>query len=291
MKAMVKKFVFGLLITAGALYPQQRFVFERVITPLPTQRAIRFVAITVSQFGDIYLSDIRQHEIYRFDSDGQLLNVNGGYGWNEGQFDLPLDLYMSSGLNLLVADYNNHRVARYDRELNYLTTYPDPGGAYRISFPRSVVLTNQGELYILSDENLEISRVQLNRKNVTVFAGVGYGEYSLRDPLLIRMDDQGVIHVLEESSRIVQFDRFGTPLGQLKIPADAPATSLIPVGKDLVVTLRGAPYVLVYSAMQKSWQPLTVELPQNIYFVAVSYQNERLCLLSSDNRIFVYHQP
>lgn len=290
MRTMWRGLLFGLAIIAGRVYPQQTFVFERVITPLPTQQAIRFAAITVSQFGDIYLADIQQHEIYRFDADGQLLNVNGGYGWNEGQFDLPLDLNMSSGLNLLVADYNNHRIVRYDRELHYLTTYPDPSGAYRISFPRSVILTNQGELFILSDENREIICLRLNQKDVFLFGGVGYGEYALSDPLLIRMNGQGIIHVLEESSRIVQFDRFGSPLGQLKIPADAPATSLIPAGKDLVVTLRKAPHVLLYSASQKSWRPLTVELPQNIYFVAVSYQNERLYLLSSDNRVFVYHQ-
>lgn len=289
MKIMLKLFLILLIVNVRVTLFAQSFVYERTINPAPVPKSTRFSTIAVSQFGDIYLSDIKRHELYRFDGVGKLLNVNGGFGWNEGQFDLPLDLNISSGLNLIVADYNNHRISRYDRKLNYLTTYPDPNSDYSLSFPRSVILTNQGELFILSDEDREIICLRLNQKDVSVFGGVGYGEYALSDPLLIRMDDQGVIHVLEESGRIVQFDRFGTPLGWLEVPANSAVTSLTPVGKDLVVTLRKAPHVLVYSSSQKSWMPLEVAMSKSGYLISAAYRSDKLYLLTSENRIIVYN--
>ncbi|MDO9547411.1 MAG: hypothetical protein Q7J65_00390, partial [Candidatus Marinimicrobia bacterium] len=155
MKTMLKVKLVVLLLIAGTVAFGQ-FVLEREVKPTPVPKSAQFSSLTVSQFGDIYLLESKGQEIYRLNSKGEVQSVNGGFGWKEGRFDTPMDINISSGLNLLVADYNNHRIVRFDRELNYLTTYPNPNSDFELSYPRSVALTNLGEIFILSDENAEI---------------------------------------------------------------------------------------------------------------------------------------
>jgi hypothetical protein len=38
----------------------------------------------------------------------------GGFGFGDGQFDKPRDLFVSGGLTLFVLDGENERVVRYD---------------------------------------------------------------------------------------------------------------------------------------------------------------------------------
>ena len=286
---MKSNLVVILLITGTVAFGQ--FVFEREINPAVVPKSTRFSSVTVSQFGDIYLLEEKRHEIYRLDSRGKVLNVNGGFGWEEGQFDTPMDINISSGLDLLVADYNNHRIVRFDRELNYLTTYPDPNSDFELSYPRSVVLTNLGEIFILSDENSEIIRLNLSRNNITTFAGIEYGNYALYNPILIRMNKAGILNVLEDSGRILQFDRFGTPVNRLKVPAESQVLAMVPVGNDIIVTLRKVPGLLMYSAAQKNWSPLIIDgLPKSVYYVSIAYRNNQLYLLALDGRIYICSQ-
>lgn len=286
MKIMVKPKLVVLLLIANNVISGQ-FVFEREIKPIPVPKSVHFRSLTVSQFGDIYLLESKRQEIYRLNSSGMVQNVNGGFGWEEGRFDTPLDINISTGLDLLVADFNNHRIVRFDRELNYLTTYPNMNSDFELSYPRSVVLTNLGDLFILSDENAEIIRLNLSQKNIMTFGGVEYVNYALSDPILIRLNESGILNVLEESGQILQFDRFGTPVGRLKIPAKSKIMAMIPVGNDIVVSLRKEPVLMFYSAAQKHWSTLVIDdLPKSDYFISLSYRNNQLYLLSADGCIF-----
>jgi len=287
MKTMLKIKLVVLLLIAGTVAFGQ-FVFEREVKPTPVSKSAQFNSLTVSQFGDIYLLETKGQEIYRLNSKGEVQAVNGGFGWAEGRFDTPMDINISSGLDLLVADYNNHRIVRFDRDLNYLTTYPDLNSDFEISYPRSVVLTNLGEIFILSDENAEIIRLNLSRNNITTFAGIVYDNYALSDPILIRMNEAGILNVLEEGGQILQFDRFGTPVSRLKVPAESRILAMVPVGNDIIVSLHKEPALMMYSAAQKQWSPLIIDgLPKSAYFGSIYYQNNQLYLLSSNGRILI----
>ena len=107
-----------------------------------------FVALEISQFGDIYLLEANNHEVNRINSAGIVLNRNGGFGWEEGQFDTPIDIAIGSGLDITIADYNNHRIVRFDRYLNYITIFPNPDSDLEILYPYSVTVSKLGDIYI-----------------------------------------------------------------------------------------------------------------------------------------------
>ena len=286
MKIMIKIQII-LLSFVTSVFGQ--FQFQREIIPVDINKTVRFSALTVSQFGDIYLIETEGHEVYRLNSEGNVLNVNGGYGWGEARFDTPMDLSMASGLNLFVADYNNHRLVRFDRELNYLTTYPDPNSDYDLSFPRSVVATNLGEIFILRDENAEILRLNVNRGDLMKFGGVEYGDYALRNPVLMRINRAGLINVLEENGRILQFDRFGTPVRRLKTPNEFGVLGMTPVENDIIVLLKKSAGLMLYSSKSENWSllPITI-LQEQGRPVSIYYRNDHLYILTDKNHIVVF---
>lgn len=258
------------------------------LTPAPFPKGTEFSSIAVSRFGDIYLLENKRHEIYRLKDDGKVLNVNGGYGWGEGQFDTPVDISIASGLDLIVADYNNHRIVRFDRELNYITSYPDPNSDYQLSFPRSVILSGLGEIFILEDENSEIVRLNVRQNDITAFAGIEYGRYSLMEPQLIRMTKSGLITVLERSGKLLQFDRYGTPLIQMSAPIESEALSMVLIDDDILLMFAEEPYLLYRSKSLEEWFPPVIsglDVPRK--FIAGTYKNEQLYLLDSSGRILI----
>lgn len=280
--------IYGLILLLS-LSAFGQFHFDHEIAPSFGERMVRFSSLTVSQFGDFYLIESKGHEIYRLNPTGQILNISGGFGWEEERFDTPLDITMASGLDLLVADYNNHRIVRFDRELNYLTSYPDPNSDIELSFPRSVAMTNLGEIFILSDENAEIIRLSVSQNSVLKFGGIEYGAYALTNPLLIRINQSGIIHVIEENGRILQFDRFGTPIKRLRVPIEAEIRDMAVAGDDIILLVfNKEPIVMQYSAKKQTWLRLQIEdLPESNSWVSIKYRNDNLFLLTSGGRIFV----
>jgi hypothetical protein len=288
MKAMKCIFNLSLLLIIAQVVCLGQIQFVGEITPRSVPPAADFQTITVSPFGDIYLLEQKRCEIYRLKEDGSVINVFGGYGWGIGQFDQPMDLNMTSGLDLLVADYNNHRVVRFDRNLNYLATYPDPSGDIQISYPRSVALSNLGEVFILNDENSEIIRLNVNEATIMTFGGVEYGPYALKEPRLIRLSSSGLVTVLEKNGRILQFDRYGTPCLITSVPIESAAISFTMIGEDLLVFIKKEPYVFRYFAHQKKWAPVSlVGFEKSRRFISVGFRNERLYLLDSKGKILL----
>ena len=74
----------------------------------------------VTSAGFIYVTDISSDEIIKIDTLGNKLKDAGGYGWTESTFDYPSDVF-ATPLNVYVSDKNNHRIERFDKNLNYIS--------------------------------------------------------------------------------------------------------------------------------------------------------------------------
>jgi hypothetical protein len=70
--------------------------------------------------GNFYVSDIEENNIVKLDSLGNEIVSIGGYGWSESSFDRPVSI-ITNTLSVYVADENNDRVQRFDKDLNFRT--------------------------------------------------------------------------------------------------------------------------------------------------------------------------
>jgi hypothetical protein len=170
-------------------------------------RATRF---TVSPQGWIYVVDERRNLIRLFkDQPAKSLEI-GGFGWQTSAFDKPSGI-ATDGLNVFVADYGNHRVQRFDRNLNYLSSLATRDTSVpnaRFGYPLGVSLSTSGDLFVLDGENLRIVRFARDGRFLQSFGGIEAERGRLRQPLKITVSPEDRIFV-GEPDRVVEFDFFG----------------------------------------------------------------------------------
>lgn len=269
-----------------------QFRFEKEIIPQAVREGVQFSAIVVNEFDDIYLLEDKFDEVYRLDQAGNVLNRNGGFGWGIGQFDRPSDICVS-GLNIIIADQNNHRIVRYDRKLNYIATHDLRSDSRLLIYPISLASGQINEIFILARETAEIMRLFVERNEQTWFGGIDYGEYALDQPVSLRLNQKGHLAVLERDGSLLKYDRFGSPLGKIPSPAGNKskinAIGLVAIQNDWLVLSDNDPGLQLFTTQAKAWsQPIFLDYDQSLQYRGAIYLDNRFYLLTKDGTILVF---
>lgn len=176
-------------------------------------------SFTLSPQGYFYLTDNGSDEINKIDSLGNEVKAFGGYGWDNGLFDYPIDVSLNA-LNIFVADKNNHSVQQFDRDLNFisrLSTREGDNSDAAFGFPLSADVSSMGDLYVLDSENKRILKFDLFGKYILQFGGFDAGEFSVKNPVKLIVTENNNILVLDGMNLIV-FDLFGNGVSKVALP-------------------------------------------------------------------------
>ncbi|HEV8539177.1 MAG TPA: NHL repeat-containing protein [Bacteroidota bacterium] len=176
-------------------------------SPLSFKKAL---AIAVDSRGIVYVLDGGANEVLSLGKQEEVVVRTGGYGWSQFAFDNPRDLIAPNGLDIYVADYGNHRIQRFDRNLNLVSSLPSTGGEAgpRIfGYPRSVAVASSGALYVTDGENNRILQIDADG-SMRSFGGIDAARGRLRYPARVRVSSNEIVFV-QDSNAIVAFDRFG----------------------------------------------------------------------------------
>ena len=171
----------------------------------------------ITSAGTIYVTDAGTNEIYKIDTLGNVLKYAGGYGWDDGQFDTPIDVY-ANPLSVFVCDKNNNRIERFDKDLNFVSslyTRDNSNRNERFGYPLSCALSQQGDLYILDSENKRVVKFDLFGNFTQNFGGYDAGSFSLSKPIQLAVSADNKIFVLDKN-RIVVFDQYGNNVALIK---------------------------------------------------------------------------
>ncbi len=164
----------------------------------------------ITSAGIIYVTDAGTDEVYKLDTLGTMLKYTGGYGWDQGLFDNPSDVF-ANPLQVYVCDKNNHRVEMFDKDLNYIsqlyTRDGDNSGA-RFGYPMGCAVSQQGDLYVLDSENKRVVKFDMFGNYSLNFGGYDAGAYALSDPQKLAISPDNKIYVLDDK-KIVVFDQYG----------------------------------------------------------------------------------
>jgi sugar lactone lactonase YvrE len=253
-------------------------------------------ALSLDPEGALYIADTGNNRIQKVSPTGALLGMVGGFGWSENQFQRPEDLFAENGLDLYIADYDNRRIIRYDRQLHWIDAYSYVAAAEKLSlgFPAGIALSIHGDLFIADAENRRILKVNALREAVQSFGDFAEGEGELSEPQKIALDGEDKIYVSDrQRGCIVVFDYFGNYLleiggGVLKEPAglfvDNRGTLLVAdSGRDQAVIFgRDGRFV---AAIGDSGEKLgAMDNPAD-----VAVKGDRMYLLDAgNNRVLVY---
>jgi DNA-binding beta-propeller fold protein YncE len=186
-------------------------------TRAQVQVPVEGTSLDVDVNGNIFVVDSRSSTLTLFDREMHKVVTAGGPGWENGRFDQPAGLWARNGLDVLVADYGNHRIQRFDRTLSFvssLSTRDADNPSDRFGYPSDVALSRLGELFLCDTENSRIVKVNAANGVETAFGGFGGGEGRLQHPLQVEIGANDWVYVLDPP-HILVYDSFGNFLTTL----------------------------------------------------------------------------
>jgi len=200
----------------------------------------------VSRSGDIV--DRENNRLLKYSGD-QFLREVGGFG-NEGdQFDDPRDVDASLTLDILVADYNNERIVRFDRNLNFVTAYSGQSEEGELLFGRvkSVAYSNQLEIFLIDDDQRQV--VKLDRLgNAPLFFGGPEEPYGqLLDPLQLTVSTQHVFVSDPGQEAVLVYDFLGNFITRIQAPDFQPGALDWAPDKELFVLNQQDQHVMAFN--------------------------------------------
>ena len=114
--------------------------------------------VAVNQQDQIAVSDVGNHKIHLFKSDGTHIKSFGGKGAQHGEFDFPSGT-VYHGDNIIVAEQSNHRVQVLSRQGGYLRHFGGEGSLdHQLNFPAGLYINSDGNI-IVADRNNKLIKI------------------------------------------------------------------------------------------------------------------------------------
>jgi DNA-binding beta-propeller fold protein YncE len=253
--------------------------------------------ISVDPAGFLYIADTGNQRIQKLDAMGRFMGQIGGFGWEKEQFDHPVALCASNGLDVFVADYYNQRIERYDKDLHYLASFTSSEEwpeHHRFGFPLDAALSLQGELFCLDGENRRVLKLDVLGNPQSSFGDFDAGEGRLIDPQRLIVSNTEKVYISDEKDgRIVVFDIHGNYLQHFGDGVlERPVGMTFRYPNTILVVDRGPGTIVVFSdsgALTGYIRTESENIPLQVQPYDVAAWRDRLYVLDNKNhRILVF---
>jgi len=198
----------------------QMFLFHRGKQPiLCFDRSGKFVrswgdgligkahGLRVDKHDHIWVTDIGNHMVFKFNPQGKLLlalGQSGKPGTDNDQFDQPTDIAFGPQGEIYIADgYGNSRVMKFAANGRFLDKWGQPGkGRGEFDLPHSIVIDAQGRVLVGDREN---DRVQVFDSEGTLLeVWPGFAPYGME------LDAKGTLFVADgRANKVKQLNSTG----------------------------------------------------------------------------------
>lgn len=185
--------------------------------PMPADSKLSGDRIDVDINGTISILNTEKNSVTLLKKDRVPLREIGGAGWENNQFDRPSGIWARNGIDVFVADYGNHRIQRFDRNLSYVSTLytrEDPDPDQRFGYPADVAVSRLGFLFICDTENSRIAKINQLSQVERTFGGFSAGEGRLYSPSKVECGPADRVYVVD-GPRLMVYDNFGNFLHAL----------------------------------------------------------------------------
>ncbi len=166
--------------------------------------------------GNIYVTDTGNHRLQKFTPQGELVSFIGGFGWEREQFQFPIDIFVYNSLDIFIADSDNNRIERYDKDLNSITSYQQNenwNSRFQFEFPNSVCLSLHGDFFIVDSENDRIIKLNPSFEPELSFGDYDWGQGVIEEASHVFVSKSDMVYVTDSAAhKILVYDYFGNYL-------------------------------------------------------------------------------
>lgn len=221
------------------------------------------VSITHDGKGNIYILDGEASEIIKLKEDLTELKRTGKKGWDNGQFDNPVSIDATSGLDIYVSDLNNARIQRFDLNIGFISSLITNDESieekFKINRPSGSIIVNAKDLYVVDSDNPKIVIFKDGVTPYTYFGSFQSVNGSLTKPGKIIKDQNNFIYVVDYSRKgIMRYDNYGTFFGLL----DIEGIKSVAVSNNLLYILTDN-FIQIYDTKANAFRVI-IDLPVEI---------------------------
>ena len=165
--------------------------------------------------GDVYVVDVGNYRVERFDPDGAFLSQFGSLGSGPGEFDFagnPSGIAVDdSDGSVYVLDIANNRVQKFTASGAFIDAFGEAGsGDGQFNFPAGIAVDpSTGDVYVADTGNNRVQKFDSAGNYVDQFGAEGSGDGQFSGPARLTVDSTGDVYVLERFNRVQKFDSAG----------------------------------------------------------------------------------
>ena len=193
--------------------------------------------LTVDHEDNIWLTDVGLHQVFKFDTNGNLLltfGEPGAAGEDASHFNMPTDVAIAPDGTFYVSDgYINSRVTKFSSNGKFITSWGTKGmNAGEFDVPHSIALDTQGRVYVADRGNARIQIFDETGKFIEEWK-----DSSLGRPWAVRISERGEVFVVDggdqnefwpDRARILKLDSEGNLLASFGSYGKAPSQFIWP---------------------------------------------------------------
>ena len=164
--------------------------------------------VAVDAAGNVYVADLGNHRVQKFDAQGEFLLAWGKEGKGKGQFLEPFDLAIDSQGNVYVLDSLQQRIQSFSGEGKFIQSLEPGVDLYN---PRGIAIDREDNLYVADTGGNWVVKLSTDGRLLAQYGGPEL----MYQPTDVAVDGGGNIYVANAGQPIMQkLDRDGRLLKQ-----------------------------------------------------------------------------
>ena len=163
--------------------------------------------VAIGPDGKIYIANTELNRITIVDQNGFIFNEIGGFGREDGEFELPLGVAVNANGDIYVSDTWNWRIQKFDNMGNHLLTWGENGiNPGQFSSPMGIAFDSNGNVFVVDNGNHRIQKFTSNGEFLDTFGTQGSENNQFDSPFDVAIDSDGNIYVSDsENYRVLKY--------------------------------------------------------------------------------------
>jgi len=160
--------------------------------------------------GNVYVTDLGNKRVQKFDNDGTFLTAWGSSGSGAGQFNSPSGIAVDENY-VYVSDSQLNKIQKFDKNGNFIIQWGVQGdlpGEFLL--PNAITMGENSTVYVVDTGNYRVQQFTSEGEFLKEFGESGTSEDKFLSPMGITTDYLGNIYVSDSSSTsIKKFNKEG----------------------------------------------------------------------------------